>query len=332
VAQFEHQLRLSKKKQFGEDGTDALRARSFFHQILRIRRFEEELIKYCASGDIKMPVHLSIGQEGVAVGVASALRPCDKIVSNHRCHGHYLAKGGDMKKAMAELFGKTTGCCCGKGGSMHLFDEKAGVVCSVPVVGASIAIGVGISLSTSIKGGEKVTVAFFGDGAVEEGIFWESLNFASVFKLPIVFVCENNFYATHSPLLKRQPSEQIAPRVAPHGIEVYRIDGNDVAAVHEIAAEAIQYARAGRPAFIEALTYRYKEHWGGNDDWDLGYRSREEVEHWKEKDPLLRVKSQLMQISMNDIELLEGHVKAEIEEAINFAINSPEPSREHLLL
>jgi len=332
MAKFDQAFSPPSKRKLEGPPTETVPAKLFFYQILRIRRFEEELIKLCTSGDIKMPVHLSIGQEGVAVGVTSALHAGDKIVSNHRCHAHYLAKGGNMNRAMAELFGKTTGCCRGKGGTMHLFDYEAGVVCSVPLVGASIAMGVGIALSTKIKGEEKVTVAFFGDGAVEEGIFWESLNFASVFKLPIVLVCENNFYATHSPILQRQPSKQIAPRVAPHDIEVYRIDGNDVVEVHEIAAQAVQHARAGRPAFIEAITYRHKEHWGGGDDWDLGYRSREEVEQWKEKDPLLRARSQLLQTTMKDIELLEEQVKREIEEAVKFAMQSPVPTEKHLLL
>ncbi len=306
--------------------------KTLFHQILRIRRFEEELGRLYISEQIKIPVHLSIGQEAVSVGVMMALDCDDKIVSSHRCHGHYLAKGGDMRMAMAELFGKATGCGGGKAGSMHLFDDDAGVVCSMPIVGASIPIGVGIALSTEIKGGDKVVVAFFGDGAVEEGIFWESVNFAAVFHLPVVFVCENNFYATHSPILRRQPTERIAPRVRPHGIETYRVDGNDVVDVNKAATQAVRNARAGQPSFIEAVTYRHKEHWGSGDDWDLGYRSREEVEKWREKDPLFKIRSRLSEISPKDIDLIENKVKTEIQEALTFATQSPPPSANSLLL
>lgn len=331
MTQSDHPSQIANEDPHGHYYVDPEVAHSLYFQLLRIRRFEEELTRLCTSGDIKMPLHLSIGQEGVAVGVMSALRTTDKIVSNHRCHGHYLAKGGDMKKAMAELFGKATGCSRGRGGSMHLFDDEAGVVCSMPVVGASIAMGVGIALSTRIKQEGKVTISFFGDGAVEEGIFWESLNFASVFNLPIVFVCENNFYATHSPILKRQPSEIIFPRVEPHGIKVYHTDGNDVVEVHKTALQAVEHARSGQPAFIEATTYRLKEHWGGGEDWHLGYRSRQELDHWKEKDPLLKARSYLMEETLEQIDSLEANIQVEIEMALEFAIQSQAPTKNELV-
>ena len=189
--------------------------KELYYEMKKIRSAEEKLIELCTAGRIMAPVHLSIGQEAVAVGVMAALEPEDKIVSTHRCHSHYLAKGGDMKKMMAEILGKATGCCRGRGGTMHLFDDKAGHVISAPLVGASIAFAVGIAMAFKMKRESKIAVAFFGDGAVEEGIFWESLNFASVHRLPIVFVCENNFYATHSPILKRQPGDEIVSRGKP---------------------------------------------------------------------------------------------------------------------
>jgi len=323
-----------------------------YFDMLRIRMMEEKLTELYQSGLANAPVHLSIGQEAVAVGIMAALEPQDKIVSTHRCHAHYFAKGGDSKKMMAEIFGKATGCCRGKGGSMHLFDDKAGHVISVPIVGASIPMAVGLALSFKLMRENKIAVAFFGDGAVEEGIFWESLNFAVVHRLPVLFVCENNLYATHSPILTRQPREEIAPRVQPHlfdASDAYRIsDANDVIWVKNVAEKATEKVRKGQPCFIEACTYRWREHWGVGEDWHLGYRSREEGEKWIVKCPLkylrrilkemylqlcdqVEVDEQDFLITDNKINEWTLLIEKEIDEAVRFAINSPAPSPEELI-
>lgn len=294
-----------------------------YYEMLRIRRVEERISELYKEGHIKAPVHLSIGQEAVAVGVMSVLKKSDKIVSTHRCHGHYLAKGGNMKKMMAELLGKSDGCCHGKGGTMHLFDDEAGHVISAPLVGASIALAVGIGLAFKIRNENNVSVAFFGDGAIEEGIFWESLNFASVHKLSVLFVCENNLYATHSPILKRQPSSEVVSRVRPHGVKTFYIDdGNDVLTVSNVAKEAIDLVRRGQPCFLEAATYRWKEHWGVGEDWHLGYRSKEEGERWKANCPLKKLENHL---NADEIVRMEEQIKHEIDEAVDFAFESPAP-------
>lgn len=307
--------------------------KGLYYKMLLIRKAEEKLVEWYKTGLINAPIHLYTGQEAVAVGVMAALKPQDKIVSTHRCRGHYLAKGGNLKAMMAEILGKTTGNGRGKGGAMHLFDDNAGVAISAPLVGASIAIAVGIALSSKMKGDDKIAVAFFGDGAVEEGIFWESLNFASVHHLPVLFVCENNLYATHSPILRRQPDEKIVSRVSPHHINTCRIENaNNVLNVLEAAGALINNVRLNEPGFIEACTYRFKEHWGGDEDWNLGYRSREEGEKWLAKCPLKQIKEILSREGVNDseIEEINREIEIKVDEAADFAIKSPAPFPEEL--
>lgn len=302
--------------------------KKLYYEMRKIRSAEEKLIELYTAGHIKAPVHLSIGQEAVAVGIMAALEPQDKIVSTHRCHGHYLAKGGDMGKMMAEILGKATGCCGGRGGTMHLFDGKAGHVISAPLVGASISFAVGIAMASKMKGDGKVTAAFFGDGAVEEGIFWESLNFASVHRLPILFVCENNLYATHSPILKRQPYDEIVTRIKPHNVKTfYVINGNDVLTVLEAARKATSETRNYKPCFIEACTYRLKEHWGIGEDWGLGYRSIKEGEQWIKKCPFKQLQKVMEEEGISELEIkeLENFVSGEVNEAATFALESPTP-------
>ena len=309
--------------------------KKLYYDMLRIRLVEEKLADWYTSGLIKAPVHLSIGQEAVAVGVVAALSPEDKIVSTHRCHGHYLAKGGDLKKMMAEILGKATGCCHGRGGTMHLFDDSVGHVISAPLVGASIPFAVGIAMASKMKGENKIAVAFFGDGAVEEGVFWESVNFASVFKLPVLFVCENNLYATHSPILKRQPYEEIVSRVKPHNIRTFYINnGNDVLMVLKAAREAVSETRKFKPCLIEACTYRLREHWGPGEDWHLGYRTIEEGDEWLAKCPfkqLRKVFDKSGNLSQLDIDGMKKMIKKEIDEAVKFALESPVPLENELL-
>ena len=318
---------------FDKDTTDYLLR--LYHEMLRIRMASEKLIELYNNGQIDAPVHLSIGQEAVAVGVMAALTPQDKIVSTHRCHAHYLAKGGDLKKMMAEILGKATGCCHGRGGTMHLFDDSAGHVISAPLVGASIAFAVGIAMSSKMKGESKIAVAFFGDGAVEEGVFWESVNFASVFKLPVLFVCENNLYATHSPILRRQPYEEIVSRVKPHNIRTFYINnGNDVLMVLKAAREAVSETRKFKPCLIEACTYRLREHWGPGEDWHLGYRTIEEGDEWLAKCPfkqLRKVFDKSGNLSQLDIDDMEEMIKKEIDAAVKFALESPAPPENELL-
>ena len=319
-----------------------------YFEMLRIRMVEERLTDWCNKKLVNAPVHLSIGQEAVAVGIMAALKPEDKIVSGHRCHAHYLAKGGDLKKMFAEILGKATGCCKGKGGTMHLFDDEAGHVISAPLVAASISFAVGLALSFKMKGENKIAVAFLGDGAVEEGIFWESINFAAVNRLPVLFVCENNLYATHIHIRDRQPNEDITSRVKPF-INSHRInDGNNVLLIREVAKAKVELVKKGQPCFIEACTYRLREHWGVGTDWHLGYRSREEGEKWMAKCPLKQLRSTLSQwylqlydqvevsekdflIKDEEIDKLTSLIKEEIDEAEKFAFNSPAPSKEDLL-
>lgn len=307
--------------------------KKLYYDMLRIRLVEEKLADWYTSGLIKAPVHLSIGQEAVAVGVIAALKPEDKIVSTHRCHGHYLAKGGDLKKMMAEILGKATGCCRGRGGTMHLFDDSVGHVISAPLVGASIPFAVGIAMASKMKGENKIVVAFFGDGAVEEGVFWESVNFASVKKLPILFVCENNFYATHSPILSRQPYNEIVSRVKAHNVFCRRIENaNNVLEVARVSRMLVETARDNRPCFLEACTYRLREHWGPGEDWHLGYRTREEGDEWMAKCPFKQLRKLFgKEFPLSYIDKMEKIINREIDEAIKFAMESPAPSKEELL-
>ncbi len=307
--------------------------KKLYYDMLRIRLVEEKLADWYNSGLNKAPVHLSIGQEAVAVGVMAALKPEDKIVSTHRCHGHYLAKGGDLKKMMAEILGKATGCCQGRGGTMHLFDDSVGHVISAPLVGASIPFAVGIAMASKMKGENKIAVAFFGDGAVEEGVFWESVNFASVKKLPVLFVCENNFYATHSPILTRQPYNEIVSRVKAHNIYCHRIENaNDVLEVARVSQMLVEMVRDNQPCFLEACTYRLREHWGPGEDWHLGYRTREEGDEWMAKCPFKQLRKLFgKEFPLSYIDKMEKIINQEIDEAVKFAIESPEPAKEELL-
>lgn len=304
-----------------------------YAEMLRIRRSEEKLIELWGLGYICSPIHLSIGQEAVAVGVCNALTKKDLIFSTHRCHAHYMAKGGNLKAMYAELMGKEGGCSKGRGGSMHLFDLAVGVFLSVPIVGAGIPIATGTAWSAKLKGINRVSVAFFGDGAIEEGVFWESLNFASVHKLPIIFVCENNGYATHSPILKRQPSDNIINRIIPHGVYSMSVDGNDVQEVYWETKKMVTRARAGKgPSFMEAKTYRWKEHWGPGEDWHLGYRTEQEGKLWKKRCPIKRLQKELSQNNMTPkyFNTIEQYVKNNITEAIKFAEKSPEATRKEI--
>jgi len=259
-----------------------------YTDMLRIRMVEEEVAARYKDGLMRCPIHLSIGQEAVAVGVSAVLRKSDQIVSTHRCHAHYLAKGGDLKAMVCEMMGRAPGCCGGRGGSMHLFDPAAGVLVSAPIVGASIPIGVGAAFAMKFRGKKEVTVVYMGDAAVEEGAFHESLNFASLYHLPVIFVCENNLYAGYSPLSERHPANRnIVDLASSHGIPAEYVDGNDVFEVRAAMTIATARARTGQgPMFIQANTYRLREHCGPDFDHMRGYRTPEEFAEWQARDPL----------------------------------------------
>lgn len=301
----------------------------FYRSLYRIRRTEEEVAKTYPTDKIKSPVHLSIGQEAVAVGVCEALRPEDVVFGTYRGHAMYLAKGGDLNGMVAELYGKETGCTKGKGGSMHLIDTAAGVMGTSAVVGTTIANAVGYANAVQYRGENKVVASFFGDGASEEGVFYESLNFAALKKLPIIFICENNGYAIHTHQTKRQAKPDIAQRAKAFGIDVNVFESDDVFEIHKQVSIAAEDARTGRsgPAFFECRTYRWREHVGPNEDWHLGFREPQEAEAWKQRDQVAAVGALL---PPDEKLKIEAEVEAEIAEAFQFAERSAFPHKSEL--
>lgn len=285
--------------------------------------------------EMRCPTHLSIGQEAVAVGVCANLRKDDYVFSFHRCHAHYLAKGGELKRLIAELYGKKTGCAGGVGGSMHLVAPDVGFMGASSIVAGTIPIAMGTALATVMQGSDRVSVAFFGDAGVEEGLFHETLNFASLRSLPVVFVCENNLYATHSHLLSRQVADNIFERGESHRVQGKCIDGNDVLDIYQTAKEAVDHCRRGQgPYLIECKTYRWREHVGPYYDYDLGYRSKEELEKWMAKCPISVYEKTLLEnsiLTQKDVERTAKEVREEVEEAVNFAKESPFPDEAELL-
>lgn len=294
---------------------------SLYREIYLIRRVEEKNIELARQHKITALVHLSIGQEACAVGMCSALNREDYAWSSHRCHAHYLAKGGNLFRMFAELAGKEMGCAHGWGGSMHLVDPDVNMMGSSSIVGGSIPLATGAALACKMRNNGRISVAFLGDGAVEQGVFWESLNFSAVHKLPIVFFCENNFYATHLHISKRQPAGKISDRVSSFGIRTFCVNGNNVESMAKVAAEAADMARKGKgPVFIEALTYRLREHWGTDEDWHLGYRSKEKAKKWIENCPVKNFREKLLKIFTEDkIIELEKEVDDEIKSASEMA-------------
>lgn len=300
-----------------------------YRETLRFRRVEEKIAEVYPEQQIRCPVHLAIGQEAIAAGVCCALLRSDFVLSAHRSHGHYLAKGGSLPAMMNELYGKANGCAQGKGGSMHLIDVAAGFLGAVPVVGSTIPIAVGVALATQLRGEDHVTCVFFGDAATEEGVFHEAVNFAVVKRLPIVFVCENNLYSVYSPLSVRQPPGREIWRLAKaYGLESCAGDGNDVTAVYEMAGRAIGRARSGGgPSFLEFKTYRWLEHVGPEDDDKLGYRPAGELEAWKARDPLPRMRSQMLAAGFapERLDAMLAEIDAEIDAALVAAKEAPFP-------
>jgi TPP-dependent pyruvate/acetoin dehydrogenase alpha subunit len=300
-----------------------------YRALFRIRRVEEEVARIYPSDKIKSPVHLSIGQEPVAVGVCDPLRRDDVLFGTYRDHATYLAKGGDLRRMIAELYGKATGCAKGKGGSMHLIDLAAGAMGASAIVGTTIPHAVGYAYALRLEKSDRLVVSMFGDGAVDEGTFHESLNWAGLQKLPMIFVCENNHYAIHSHHLARHASDNICERARTYGVEAERIEGNDVLAIRsKIAAAAEELRRTGQgPRFFECMTYRMKEHVGPSDDYQHGYRSPDEVAPWMKNDP---VKTLTAQIPDARRAAIERAVEEEIRDAFEFAEKSPFPDVQEL--
>lgn len=297
-----------------------------------IRTFEEKADELYALGKVHGTMHLSIGQEAMAVGAIAALRPEDYILSTHRGHGHCIAKGADIKLMMAEFMGKETGYCRGRGGSMHIADMEGGNLGANGVVGGGIGMAVGAGLSIKMRGTGQVILCFFGDGAANRGIFHEALNMAAIWTLPVVYLCENNQYGMSMPVKKAFPIKDIATRAAAYNMPGIVVDGNDVLAVYEATLEAVERARGGGgPSLIEGKTYRWKGHSKSDQE---RYRTKEEVEAWKERCPIRRFQARL--INEKVIDEAEASRMAEearrlIEEAVAFAEASPEPSVETIL-
>ena len=305
--------------------------------MVRIRRVEETLAELYPSQEMRTPTHFSIGQEAVAVGVCAALRRSDAVYSGHRCHAHYLAKGGDLRAMVAELYGRETGCARGRGGSVHLNDPEAGVIASSAILGQTMAVAVGTALAFRMDGRDEVAVTFFGDGTVEEGIFHETLNFAVMRRAAVVFVCENNGFSTHTRLDVRQPAGvPIHARGGSYGMPSRLVDGNDVFAVHAAALDAVAHCRRGEgPFFLECTTYRWREHVGPLWDYDKGYRTKAEVDSWVARCPIRRASEHLVAEGVctpDQLAALERDSQAEMNEAVAAARTAPFPAVEDLTL
>lgn len=305
-----------------------------FFEMLRIRRIEEAVADRYHEDEMKTPIHLAIGQEGVAVGSAATLTHQDLVFCGHRTHGVYLAKGGDLNAMFSEFHCRLNGCAASRGGSMHLIDKKVGMAGSSAIVAGIIPIATGSALAAKQKGEKRVTVAYLGDAATEEGSFWESLNFAKLKELPILYICENNYYSVCSPLDFRQhPDTQIYKKARAFGLNSTSIDGNNVLEVYEATKKAIEKIKNGEgPAFIEAHTYRWKGHHGSDEDSHLGYRSKEELEEWKKVDPIQLFREALIRKNLlNNEEEMEKKIQEEIANAFEHALNSPFPTKDDLL-
>ena len=305
-------------------------------QLMRIRRVEEEIAGRYGEQEMRCPVHLSIGQEAAAVGVCAALTPSDYAFSTHRGHAHYLAKGGDLKAMMAEIYGRAPGCAGGRGGSMHLIDLSVNMMGCTPIVGGSLPVAVGAAFASWLDGRQDVTVVFFGEAVTEEGVFFESVNFAALKQLPIIFACENNGFSVYSPMSVRQPSTRDRVGMTrENGLKVGQADGNDVEAVHALACEAVADVRqGGGPWYLEFETYRLREHCGPNVDNALAYRDEAEWMAWRQRCPVEAYRSRLLErgdIDAAGVHRMEVEIAAEIEGAFDFARSAPFPTPESLL-
>ncbi len=303
--------------------------------MIRIRLCEESLVEPILRGEVKCPVHLYSGQEAIAAGVCAALDEKDYIFGTHRSHGHYLAKGGRMRELVAEVFCKEAGCSKGRGGSMHLASPNVGLPGSSAIVAGTIPLAVGAALAFSMQKRDTISVAFFGDGAANEGVFYEALNFASLKKLSVVFICENNLYSTHMPIAACLADTDIHKKAEVFSMPGFRVDGNNVIEVYEAAKKAVEDARRGRgPTLMECMTYRWRGHVGPSYDLDKGLRSKEELDYWMARCPIKRLEGFLLKqkiVSEAEKKQIYESIEKEIEEAIVFAKGSPYPDESTLL-
>ena len=305
-------------------------SKQILFQMKRIRFVEEEIARRYPEGKMRCPTHLSIGQEAVAAVVGLALGHKDMAVSGHRAHAHYLGKGGDLKAMIAEIYGKATGCSRGKGGSMHLIDESVCFMGSTAIVGGTVPVGVGLAYGMKVKKSDQVSCVFHGDAVIETGAFFESVNFAIVKKLPVLFVCENNLYSVYSPLNVRQPKgRSISAMAAGLGMPAMSGDGNDATEVYAKVKESIGAIRAGGgPRLVEFSTYRWLEHCGPSYDNHIGYRSEAEFLEWQAKEPISRFEREMLDnsiITARELQVMNENIALEVEEAFIFAEASPMP-------
>lgn len=304
--------------------------------MLLIRLFEERLVTEVQAGNIPGMLHLAVGQEAAAAGVCAALKPEDYVVTTHRGHGHVLARGAEPWRVMAEIFGRSGGTCGGRGGSMHVADFSVGVICADAIVGGCLPIATGAALGAKMRGEGRVTACFFGDGASNQGPFHESLNLASLWALPIVYVCENNLYGASSPARETLSVQDVAVRAAGYGIAGEVVDGNDVMAVAEAAARAVEKARSGQgPTLLECKTYRFRSHMEGRTPASDPYRPEAEVAAWRERCPIDLLQGRLLAqgaVSRQELEQMRAQVATEVEEAARKALESDYPSPADALL
>lgn len=295
---------------------------SLYRKMVQIRFSEESFIEPILDRTIKCPVHLTSGEEAIAAGISALLTNDDMVFGNHRSHGHFLAKGGTVAELIGEVFCMEHGCCRGRGGSMHLIAPDVGFMGAAPIVAGTISLALGAALANKIKGNDAVSVAYFGDGSTGEGVLNEAINFASIQKLPIIFVCENNFYATHMPISETRSKDEIFEIAAPYGVKALREDGNDVLKVYEAAQKAVDHCRNGHgPYFMEFETYRLRGHVGPDDNIQGDHtdiRPPEEVAQWRKKDPIIRFRKYLEDngsIGVDELVELDDDVTKEVESA-----------------
>lgn len=306
-------------------------------RLLHVRIAEQRLAELYREQEMRTPAHFGLGQEAVAVGVVMALHKGDVVYSHHRCHNHYLACGGSVQGLAAELYGREEGCSRGRGGSVHLTAPENGFIASSAILGETIAVATGSALAFALRGERRVAVSFFGEATCEEGVFYESVNYAAIHHLPVLYVCENNLYSTESPLHVRQPAgTDLCERARAFKLKTERVDGNDVAAVYDAAGHLLDGVRRGDgPAFLECMTYRWLEHVGPHFDHELGrtYRSREEVEQWMKRCPVKHSASEIVRLGVADeaaLAKLTGRITTEVEDAVKCARAADAPSPDNL--
>ena len=327
-------VQVSQHQVVGSEDGIARRLLQMYTTMVRIRAFEERVAMLVEQGEIRTPCHLYIGQEAVAAGVCEALERFDTVWGNHRSHGHYLAKGGDLRAMMAEIFCRKTGCSGGRGGSMHLFAEEVGILGTVPIVAGTVSLAVGAALASKLRGTQCVSVAFFGDGTAEEGHLHESINLAALYRLPAIFVCENNFYASHLHLQERRALDNLYRIGEFYGIPGVQEDGNDVLAVYQATRKAVDRARrGGGPTFLEFRTFRWRGHVGPSWDMDVGVRRKDELKDWLPKDPIANARARLVNwgVQPETMRSIGEEAGEEVERAVIFAQQSAPPEADRVL-